>query len=287
MASQNSSTDLEAAKADKVFTNKHLSAQGQQLLKKDKEGDGDKKGDEHYVPSQDLESAKKKLRWRTIYLICVVFAALGGLVTVLVLQTVYKRQREQEIATLKGWLREKYAAQTPTTSTTETTRMGYPVIGKRQQLIQKPPSSTTFMGLTTTPKTKKLNCMELVADDGNRIINVTPGHALSHWHTLINRGDSTLEATMFIKIGDPGVYNVYGQVAFYRNNASTHLDFKIVRNHEVIAKAIADKCAHICTRYISRLVSLKKGDYLSIQSSYKVKLWMRKKLTYFGIRQIA
>ena len=40
------------------------------------------------------------------------------------------------------------------------------------------------------------------------------GHALSHWQTLIKRGDSSLEATMFIKVADPGVYDVYGQVRF-------------------------------------------------------------------------
>ena len=40
------------------------------------------------------------------------------------------------------------------------------------------------------------------------------GHALSHWQTLIKKGDSSLEATMFIKVGVSGFYNVYGQVRF-------------------------------------------------------------------------
>ena len=144
MASQNCSKDVEAGKSDAFFTNKHSSAEGQLL---------EKPPDLHFVPIQESEEAKKKLRRLRKFLYTAVFVVLFLIAAFFVRQYLYERQRLQDLATYRSLVRGTNVAKPLTTSTTETTTIRHPVYAKRQQFRQKKQqTSTTFIGLTTKLK---------------------------------------------------------------------------------------------------------------------------------------
>ena len=67
------------------------------------------------------------------------------------------------------------------------------------------------------------------------------------------------------------------------NGVEKSTSFLLMRNNvETLSRCSVTNCVEVCTMYTSKLVTLKKGDYLFLKAAKKGEFVMDRELTYFG-----
>ncbi|XP_057301503.1 uncharacterized protein LOC130635969 [Hydractinia symbiolongicarpus] len=121
----------------------------------------------------------------------------------------------------------------------------------------------------------------------NQLEETVSGHPIRNWETTLSRGDIS-KFHEYIQIKVTGYYFIYAQM-FFSDNASFRkntLHFLIRKNRRkilVVASVPRDACKTVCTRYVSSVVKLKKGEDLSVASyDTGIKFNMSKDKAQFG-----
>jgi len=118
---------------------------------------------------------------------------------------------------------------------------------------------------------------------GARYVTVEKDQRFSFWKLQKKSSNIAFKSMTFIVVQRPGVYQVYAQMTYKPNGVEKSTSFLLMRNNvETLSRCSVTNCVEVCTMYTSKLVTLKKGDYLFLKAAKKGEFVMDRELTYFG-----